>query len=139
MPCRRSGSNVSSLMKPTAAVSVGFDFHTEQTNIIVGAPCPSNLRKYLHCPKRPMVDTPKLIFPQIAPAVMAGLQIPEGIMYASPRMRNMLTGGNDFRPDYKKLGILKQQFPDVPILALTATATHRVRRCLSSYNDSCNC
>lgn len=30
------------------------------------------------------------------------------------------------RPDYKKLGVLKQQFPDVPILALTATATRRV-------------
>ena len=30
------------------------------------------------------------------------------------------------RPDYKKLGVLKQQFPDVPILALTATATQRV-------------
>lgn len=30
--------------------------------------------------------------------------------------------------DYKKLGILKQQFPQVPILALTATATHQVSR-----------
>lgn len=36
---------------------------------------------------------------------------------------------NDFRPDYKKLGILKQQFPDTPILALTATATHQVPGC----------
>ena len=34
--------------------------------------------------------------------------------------------GNDFRPDYKKLGVLKQQFPEVPIIALTATATQRV-------------
>lgn len=25
--------------------------------------------------------------------------------------------------DYKKLGVLKQQFPDTPIIALTATAT----------------
>lgn len=40
---------------------------------------------------------------------------------------------NDFRPDYKKLGILKQQFPDTPILALTATATHQVPcRCAMS-------
>lgn len=34
--------------------------------------------------------------------------------------------GHDFRPDYKTLGIMKRQFPDVPILGLTATATAKV-------------
>lgn len=34
--------------------------------------------------------------------------------------------GHDFRPDYKILGILKRQFPNVPILGLTATATAKV-------------
>ena len=34
--------------------------------------------------------------------------------------------GHDFRPDYKKLGVLKTQFPDCPILGLTATATSKV-------------
>ncbi|XP_029016245.1 ATP-dependent DNA helicase Q1 [Betta splendens] len=34
--------------------------------------------------------------------------------------------GHDFRPDYKLLGILKRQFPRVPLLGLTATATSSV-------------
>ncbi len=36
--------------------------------------------------------------------------------------------GHEFRPDYRNLRQLREQFPNVPVLALTATATERVRR-----------
>ncbi len=36
--------------------------------------------------------------------------------------------GHDFRPDYRRLAGLRRAFPETPVLALTATATGRVRR-----------
>ncbi|HRO41499.1 MAG TPA: ATP-dependent DNA helicase RecQ [Flavipsychrobacter sp.] len=39
--------------------------------------------------------------------------------------------GHDFRPDYLKIGSLKNIFRDVPMLALTATATEEVREDIS--------
>jgi ATP-dependent DNA helicase RecQ len=35
--------------------------------------------------------------------------------------------GHEFRPDYRELKLLKQEFPGKPIAAFTASATHRVR------------
>lgn len=36
--------------------------------------------------------------------------------------------GHDFRPDYRNLSVLRERFPAVPMLALTATATAKVRQ-----------
>ena len=43
--------------------------------------------------------------------------------------------GHDFRPDYRSLKALRSRFPDVPCIALTATATERVREDIVTQLD----
>ena len=43
--------------------------------------------------------------------------------------------GHEFRPDYRNLLQIRQDFPQVPVIALTATATQRVREDIISQLD----
>uniref|UniRef100_A0A453C0B8 DNA 3'-5' helicase n=2 Tax=Aegilops tauschii subsp. strangulata TaxID=200361 RepID=A0A453C0B8_AEGTS len=47
--------------------------------------------------------------------------------------------GHDFRPDYQHLGLLKQKFPETPVLALTATATASVKEDVVQALGLANC
>ncbi|MFY9859528.1 MAG: DNA helicase RecQ [Candidatus Cybelea sp.] len=43
--------------------------------------------------------------------------------------------GHDFRPEYRQIASLRSHYPDVPVLALTATATARVRDDIDRFLD----
>lgn len=125
VPCSLSGSSALSLMKHTAVASVSFSaMEAWNCSVIESA--------HVHSTITLLPDRCAYISVS-APRKMNGVFSSHDMhLYVRGRQSpDSLAGGNDFRPDYKKLGILKQQFPEVPIIALTATATHRVRRYFS--------
>lgn len=44
------------------------------------------------------------------------------------KMSFLIKWGNDFRPSYRTIGQLRSKMPNIPFLALTATATPAVRQ-----------
>ena len=64
----------------------------------------------------------------VTPRFQALLQRTSVALFAIDEAHCVSQWGHDFRPEYIELAVLHEQFPDVPRIALTATADHLTRR-----------
>lgn len=85
--------------------------NTEAENVCVRRDCLSGEVKLLYIsPERLLAEIPFLL---------KDMRIS---LFAIDEAHCISQWGHDFRPEYTQLGVLRREFPDVPVIALTATA-----------------
>lgn len=98
---------------PVAALN---SLNDEAENVRVRAACMRGELKLLYIsPERLVLEIPYLI---------RDMKVS---LFAVDEAHCISQWGHDFRPEYAQLGVLRQTFPEVPIVALTATADRLTR------------
>ena len=98
---------------PAAALN---SLNDEAENVRVRAACMRGELKLLYIsPERLVLEIPYLI---------RDMKVS---LFAVDEAHCISQWGHDFRPEYAQLGVLRQTFPEVPIVALTATADRLTR------------
>ncbi len=69
----------------------------------------------------------------VIPSFLAGLDRWKLARIAVDEAHCVSEWGHDFRPEYRRIAALRERYPSIPFMAVTATATGRVREDIERY------